>query len=76
MPTTIENGTISKGGGVYEYINTTNAGTEKITFVSATIPEIGDVIGDDLVLIPLQGYKVNNDTSKWEHHDRETWGRD
>ena len=56
----IEAGCTKIGPNRYIYIYDLNEGLEAISFNSTTTPKIGDTIVDG-VLVPLVGYKINND---------------
>lgn len=68
----IENGTIKLSEGVYRYDYSDVSGTHSETFTASQTPQIGDSI-DAGVLVPLVGYKINHDVSKWVSEDWDTW---
>lgn len=68
----IEGGVISHGANVYEYRYGTVDGFFSITFTSTTRPKIGDKIVDG-INVPLEGYEINQDKSRWIKTPPDVW---
>lgn len=70
---TIEGGCTELGEGLWRYDWTTNDGPCCVIFNAGPLkPKIGDTVASG-VLIPLEGYKINSDTSRWRPSDYDEW---
>lgn len=69
----IEGGCTELGEGLWRYDWTTNDGPCCVIFNAQDLkPQIGDkVVSGNLV--PLEGWKINSDTSKWRKGEDPVW---
>lgn len=73
MPTiSIEGGCVQLGDTLWEYRWGDVDGEHRVQFSSVGKPKIGDKIVDG-ALVPLIGYKINGDTSRWQEQRDEEW---
>ncbi len=72
----IEGGCVNLGGNTWVYKWSSVTGFHENVFTSAegVNPKVGDSIVDN-VLVPLVGYKTNQDHSRWIKYPPETYGR-
>lgn len=68
----IEGGVISYPNNLYEYRYSTVDGYFSVQFTSTTRPKIGDKIVNG-VCVPLEGYEINQDHSRWIPTPQPTW---
>jgi hypothetical protein len=68
----IEGGTVLVSPGVYKYSYDDVEGFHTITFTASQKPKVGDSVVDG-VLVPLVGFKINGDVSRWLPASYDTW---
>lgn len=72
MTITIEAGVAKIADLLYVYRWNDVGGIHEVTFTSDEVPKVGDSI-ENGVLVPLVGYKINDDHSKWLPDQYDYW---
>lgn len=68
----IQSGCVQLEGNDYIYRYTDKEGEHTVVFTASQVPKVGDSITDG-VLVPLVGYDINQDHSKWIKNPPDTW---
>ncbi len=68
----IQGGCVQLEGNDYIYHYTDKEGEHSVVFTASQVPKVGDSITVG-VLVPLVGYDINQDHSKWLPPQIDTW---
>lgn len=73
LPISIEGGCVHLEEDLWVYRWNDNAGLHEYIFEAGpNTPRVGDSIVNGY-LVPLVGWKINTDTSKWQETSYDTW---